>query len=240
MLPLQSRRLESVRRRRKWHDSSRCFAAPNTSKVLRTVLVAWRAFCAFQVRPRPRVSLCSIMHTSHGCRVAADSARTIHLLIHVRPGLLGEDDGATDLGTLERKLAEKKQESRQASQATQSNPTSPLQTTPAHEGAISTPQSSITSPEPSRDKEEKQKLTDASRLEHEEEVEALSEMMCSLVTNTSGETRYLGMSTLTYLPLLELWSANQLLQALLRAFRYSPLRASNGLMKRLVTSRSSK
>ena len=28
----------------------------------------------------------------------------------------------------------------------------------------------------------------------EEEVEALSDMMCSLVTNNSGETRYIGMS----------------------------------------------
>ncbi|PSS00760.1 fungal-specific transcription factor domain-containing protein [Coniella lustricola] len=110
-------------------------------------------------------------------------------------GLLGEDDGATDLGTLERKLAEKQQESRQASQATQSNPNSPLQAMSAHEGAISTPQSSITSPEPAREKEEKPKPTDAQRLENEEEVEALSEMMCSLVTNTSGETRYLGSSS---------------------------------------------
>lgn len=30
-----------------------------------------------------------------------------------------------------------------------------------------------------------------------EEVEALSEMMCSLVTNTSGETRFLGESNLS-------------------------------------------
>ena len=29
--------------------------------------------------------------------------------------------------------------------------------------------------------------------EDEEEVEALSDMMCSLVTNQSGETRYFGM-----------------------------------------------
>lgn len=110
-------------------------------------------------------------------------------------GLLGEDDGATDLGTLEKKLAEKKQESRQASQAAISNPTSPSQATSAQEGAVSTPRSSLTSPEPPKEGEEKRKSVDAGRQgqEGEEEVEALSEMMCSLVTNTSGETRYIGM-----------------------------------------------
>lgn len=96
------------------------------------------------------------------------------------------------MGTLEKKLAEKKQESRQASQAAQSNPTSPSQATSAQEGGESTPRSSLTSPEPPRDKDEKRKSMDGARPEGEEEVEALSEMMCSLVTNTSGETRYIG------------------------------------------------
>lgn len=110
-----------------------------------------------------------------------------------RSGLLGEDDGATDLGTLEKKLAEKKQESRQASQAAVSNPTSPSLATSAQEGAASTPRSSLTSPEPPKEGEEKRKSVDGGRpQESEEEVEALSEMMCSLVTNTSGETRYIG------------------------------------------------
>ena len=105
---------------------------------------------------------------------------------------MGEDDGATDLGTLEKKLAEKNHQSRQASQALQSTPTSPSQATSGHEGTTSTPQSALTSPEPSKDKEDKRKsLTPDKR--DEEEVEALSEMMCSLVTNTSGETRYIGM-----------------------------------------------
>lgn len=110
--------------------------------------------------------------------------------------MLGEDDGATDLGTLEKKLAEKKQESRQASQAAQSTPTSPSQATSAHDGTASTPRSSLTSPEPPKDKDrdEKRKSIDDQRQEGEEEVEALSEMMCSLVTNNSGETRYIGTS----------------------------------------------
>lgn len=113
---------------------------------------------------------------------------------HATPGLLGEDDGATDLGTLEKKLAEKRQESRGASQTAPSNPTSPSQATSGHEGPSSTPRSSITSPEPPKEREEKRKSVDGHGQEGEEEVEALSEMMCSLVTNTSGETRYIGSS----------------------------------------------
>lgn len=108
-------------------------------------------------------------------------------------GLLDEDDnGATDLGTLERKLAEK-QQSRQVSQAA-SNPTSPSLTASGQDGAASTPRSSLTSPEPVKDKDnEKRRSPGPDRgTEEEEEVEALSEMMCSLVTNNSGETRYFG------------------------------------------------
>lgn len=114
--------------------------------------------------------------------------------------MLGEDDGATDLGTLEKKLAEKKQASRHASQVAQSNPTSPSQATSGHEESSSTPRSTLTSPEPpkdkdkDKDKDEPRKSADEQRPENEEEVEALSEMMCSLVTNTSGETRYIGES----------------------------------------------
>lgn len=116
-------------------------------------------------------------------------------------GLLGEDDnGATDLGTLEKKLAEKQQQSRQASQAA-SNPTSPSHTASAHEGNASTPQSSLASPEPARDneKEKRKSLTPDKdkdgQDEEQEEVAELSEMMCSLVTNSSGETRYIGSSS---------------------------------------------
>ncbi len=106
-------------------------------------------------------------------------------------GLLGEDDnGATDLGTLEKKLAEK-QQSRQASQAA-SNPTSPSQAASGHDNA-STPQSSLTSPEPGHKEDKRHSLTPEKDRKEEEEVAALSEMMCSLVTNNSGETRYIGM-----------------------------------------------
>ncbi|PHH60649.1 hypothetical protein CDD81_1370 [Ophiocordyceps australis] len=115
-------------------------------------------------------------------------------------GLLSEDDnGATDLGELEKKLTEK---TRQASMATASSPTSPSQTASGQEGTTSTPQSALTSPEPAKEShktEDKRKsVTSAGGAEEsqgEEEVEALSEMMCSLVTNQSGETRYIGSSS---------------------------------------------
>lgn len=121
-------------------------------------------------------------------------------------GLLGEDDnGATDLGTLEKKLAEQKQQqSRQPSQAA-SNPTSPSQAASGQDGNASTPRSSLASPEPTKDSSEKRKsFTPDKEREKEkekdgedgtEQVAELSEMMCSLVTNNEGETRYIGSSS---------------------------------------------
>lgn len=108
-------------------------------------------------------------------------------------GLLGEDDnGATDLGTLEKKLVEKHQQSRQASQAT-SDPISP-QPTLAQEGSASTPHSSLASPAPTKDSDKTSAATPEKDDQEDgrEEVAQLSEMMCSLVTNNNGETRYIG------------------------------------------------
>ena len=110
-------------------------------------------------------------------------------------GLLGEDDEATDLATLEKRLAEKQQQSKHGSmtsQASHSNPTSPSQATSGHDGLDSTPQSALTSPEPTKEREFGRDRSPSSDLKNEEEVEALSEMMCSLVTNPEGETRYIG------------------------------------------------
>ncbi|KAJ3496022.1 hypothetical protein NLG97_g2975 [Lecanicillium saksenae] len=116
-------------------------------------------------------------------------------------GVLNDDDPSTDLGVLEKKLQEK---SRQASLATGSNstPVSPSQ------ADHSTPQSSHAShPSPGKEPKEpaerrKSALSTEDRRakvsddeEEQEEVEALSEMMCSLVTNQSGETRYIGSSS---------------------------------------------
>ncbi|KAM0435303.1 hypothetical protein ACHAPT_003397 [Fusarium lateritium] len=114
-------------------------------------------------------------------------------------GLLDEEDG--DLGALEKKLMERNQKSRQASMATASTPASPSQPASvpsAIDGTGSTPQSSLTSPNPVVREDKRKSVTpapDDANAEDQEEVEALSEMMCSLVTNTYGETRYIGSSS---------------------------------------------
>ena len=102
-------------------------------------------------------------------------------------GLLSEEDGdRTDLGTLEKRLADKTHNASQGGTPTPRSPngsnqqhtgTDSQRDTPQREKA-STPRSSVTSTDPPR--------------EGEEEVEALSDMMCSLVTNNCGETRYIG------------------------------------------------
>ncbi|KAL2259348.1 hypothetical protein VTK26DRAFT_6997 [Humicola hyalothermophila] len=112
-------------------------------------------------------------------------------------GLLGEDDnGATDLGTLEKKLAEKHQQSRQASQAA-SDPTSPSRAPSGRDGNDSTPRSSLASPEPAKENDKGRSATPEKDNQdgEQEEVAELSELMCSLVTNTNGETRYIGSSS---------------------------------------------
>lgn len=85
-----------------------------------------------------------------------------------------------------------------ASQGPASNPTSPSQTSVADPNG-STPKSTLASPEPQVKVIEKNgdksgdKRKSATPEKSEEEVEALSDMMCSLVTNNCGETRYIGM-----------------------------------------------
>ena len=103
-------------------------------------------------------------------------------------GLLSQDDdGKTDLGTLENRLADKfgsnpeassKQSERATSVSAREDSVS-VQGTP-HPATAASP-GSVTSHEPAGEKKT------------EEEVEALSDMMCSLVTNNCGETKYIGM-----------------------------------------------
>lgn len=101
-------------------------------------------------------------------------------------GLLSEDDnGKTDLGTLEKRLADRTNALNAARNANKfAAPNANLQTTPGSHNTTprmesgSSPRTAATSPE--------------SQKESETEVEALSDMMCSLVTNNCGETRYIG------------------------------------------------
>ncbi|KAL7948954.1 fungal-specific transcription factor domain-containing protein [Trichoderma barbatum] len=107
--------------------------------------------------------------------------------------IVNEDD---DLAELEKRLTEK---SEQRAVAQSSGPSSPSRLTSESE-ATASPRSSVTSPGLQRDSSRRQedKLKPAvtpGSLQGEEEVEALSEMMCSLVTNQCGETRYIGSSS---------------------------------------------
>ena len=106
-------------------------------------------------------------------------------------GLLTEEDaGKTDLGALEKRLAEKTSSKDHPPKRTESP--APLRSgagSSVHESSPrassirdshDTPRESVTSP--STENGEKSR----------EEVENLSEAMCSLVTNNVGETRYIG------------------------------------------------
>jgi hypothetical protein len=106
-------------------------------------------------------------------------------------GVLPEDDdGSTDLATLEKRLADRagsrtggdsatpvdraSEERRSSVHMTQKNTATPVQP------GLPSPRSGTTSPEP-------QRQTTADK-----EEDTLAEMMCSLVTNNYGETRYIG------------------------------------------------
>lgn len=99
-------------------------------------------------------------------------------------GLLSDEDGGkTDLGTLEKRLAEKAALNEGGSRRNSlrpSNGTESHHSTPQNQGMYSSPRESAASPGSEKEKEK------------EAEVEALSDMMCSLVTNNCGETRYIG------------------------------------------------
>lgn len=104
-------------------------------------------------------------------------------------GLLSEEDGGkTDLGTLEKRLADRsiangpspsRSTNRVNATNTSQQTSASCQSTP-HMDSYSSPRTAPTSPQ--------------SQKGSETELEGLSDMMCSLVTNNSGETRYIGNS----------------------------------------------
>ena len=103
-------------------------------------------------------------------------------------GLLSEEDGgATDLGTLEKKLADR------SSRMSQENGTSSKRnSTPGLAIEGSSPGSDGDGSEPKSPHLQASPKTHQRNGKSDEEVEALSDMMCSLVTNNCGETRYIG------------------------------------------------
>ncbi|KAF2758056.1 hypothetical protein EJ05DRAFT_500573 [Pseudovirgaria hyperparasitica] len=133
-------------------------------------------------------------------------------------GLLSEeDDGRTDLGTLEKRLVEKAKSSTTTKQSSEKSPkvTSPggedesltdarpsssegmqeTSKTASKPPSVASPKSTVTSPQPGRAKSVQEQTPQPETERKEEEVEALSDMMCSLVTNNCGETRYIGSSS---------------------------------------------
>lgn len=105
-------------------------------------------------------------------------------------GLLSEEDSEkTDLGALEKRLADRSvfmsTKNSTAAASSSTNPPPNNHAPPSHHStprgdSHQSPKTTVTSPESQR--------------ESEPEVDTLSDMMCSLVTSNSGETRYIGMS----------------------------------------------
>lgn len=101
-------------------------------------------------------------------------------------GLLGADDEQTDLATLEKRLADKAATSGQQRNETPTK--SPGQTDASRTGAGD-------GTHDSPDRRDRSRSGSRSPLGrgNQDDVEALSDMMCSLVTNNLGESRYIGM-----------------------------------------------
>ncbi|KAK5160288.1 hypothetical protein LTR04_004602, partial [Oleoguttula sp. CCFEE 6159] len=103
--------------------------------------------------------------------------------------ITGEDADKTDLGTLEKRLADKGSSNgarsprdSHRSPSTPRNDTFGTMPNTPQQNSLSSPKSVLASPEPQKE---------ASK----EEVEALADQTCSLVTNNCGETRYIGSSS---------------------------------------------
>jgi sRNA-binding protein len=98
-------------------------------------------------------------------------------------GLLTDEDAETsDLQTLEKKLAEKN------AQIQRNRETSAESLPESIEEKSNTP----TPQPPERTKDDKTAQPTSKNKKKDDEVEALSEAMCSLVTNNYGDTRYIG------------------------------------------------
>lgn len=108
-------------------------------------------------------------------------------------GLLSDEDGdRTDLGTLEKRLADtKNQQSNGIPPRTlsESSTASAMQLRMVN-SSENTLQKSKLAPQISSNLPKQPEKIEA-------EVEEISDMMCSLVTNSCGETRYIGMRRLT-------------------------------------------
>jgi hypothetical protein len=140
--------------------------------------------------PSPLSAWMLTMHSAKYIEGLENRLARMESLMRLSGVLPEDDDGSTDLATLERRL-----EARAGRSATprasigerresMAPPTgqSTANGTPA-QPALPSPRSGTTSPEPEEQTENPK----------DKEEDALAEMMCSLVTNNCGETRYIGM-----------------------------------------------
>lgn len=114
-------------------------------------------------------------------------------------GLLNAEDGHTDLGTLEKRLADKAlsnqtEQQRRPSTSDNAASKSPTLSDGGSQNGILTEAQSQSHTETSKDPEpSKRNSASSPKLrKQDEEVEAVAELMCSLVTNNYGETRFIG------------------------------------------------
>ena len=107
-------------------------------------------------------------------------------LLKISGLITDEEAGRTDLGAIERRLAEKNRSQSLRTSSPKSAADTPNIQPQRSDSKVGTPQQTNLSPRESIDSPRSN--TD------KPEVENISDMMCSLVTNGSGETRYIGMS----------------------------------------------
>lgn len=113
-------------------------------------------------------------------------------------GLLSQEDGGkTDLGTLEKRLADRSFTNGLNAANPPSSQKQNTSNTPNASGTQTQPNTAPQSHQPSprietHSMSPRTAATSPGSQKDETEVEALSDMMCSLVTNNCGETRYIG------------------------------------------------
>lgn len=128
----------------------------------------------------------------------------MHRNLHVPGFLPADDNGHTDLAALERRVKITPHNgSRRASTMAGSNPTTPNEALSFEESGEGGTPYSLASPESVTRGSDKRHSTNSGDKSvagtpgagepGSEDVEALSDQMCSLVTNNCGETRYIGM-----------------------------------------------
>lgn len=106
-------------------------------------------------------------------------------LLKISGLITDEEAGRTDLGAIERRLAEKNRSQSLRTNSPKSNADTPNGPSQRHDSKAGTPQNSNLSP--------RESVNSPGSSSGRPEVENISDMMCSLVTSQSGETRYIGM-----------------------------------------------